>query len=164
VELAKEDRDKTTFLPRSGGCVGTSEGHKDTSLPVTAKLYILMQSWIHVLEWSDNLEKAFFRICAILPHCNQNGMGFSPEKFKFAKETVEFAGFKITMEVIKPTDKYVEAIMNFPNRPTLVRCAGGSGSSIKWPTVSSIQNTWIHYVTYSASHHPYSGTMTWRLH
>ena len=32
----------------------------------------------------------------------------------FAKETLEFAGFKITMEGIKPKDKYVEAIRNFP--------------------------------------------------
>jgi hypothetical protein len=31
----------------------------------------------------------------------------------FAKETVEFAGFEITKEGIKPTDKYIEAIRNF---------------------------------------------------
>ena len=62
----------------------------------------------------DNLEQPFFRICAILSHCNQNGMVFSPEKFEFAKETVEFAWFMITMEGIKLTDKYVEAIRNFP--------------------------------------------------
>jgi hypothetical protein len=37
----------------------------------------------------------------------------------FAKETVEFAGFKITMEGIRPTDKYIEAIRNFPT-PTNV--------------------------------------------
>jgi hypothetical protein len=41
-------------------------------------------------------------------------MVFSPDKFMFAKETVEFAGFEITMEGIKPTDKYIEAIRNFP--------------------------------------------------
>ena len=66
------------------------------------------------IQWSDNLEQAFFRICAILSNCKQNGMVFSPEQFKFAKETVEFAGFQITMEGIKPTDKYVQAIKNFP--------------------------------------------------
>ena len=49
-----------------------------------------------IIQWSDNLEQAFFRICAILSHCNQNGMVFSPKKFEFAKETVDFAGFKIT--------------------------------------------------------------------
>jgi hypothetical protein len=51
-----------------------------------------------IIQWSDNLEQAFFRICAILSHCNQNGMVFSPEKFEFVKETVDFAGFKITTQ------------------------------------------------------------------
>jgi hypothetical protein len=64
-----------------------------------------------IIQWSDNLEQAFFRI---LSHCNNNGMVFLPEKFEFAKETVEFAEFEITMERINPTDKYVEAIRNFP--------------------------------------------------
>jgi hypothetical protein len=26
------------------------------------------------IVWSDNLEKAFFRICGILSHCNENGI------------------------------------------------------------------------------------------
>ena len=33
---------------------------------------------------------------------------------QFAKESVEFAGFQITMEGIKPTDKDVQSIRNFP--------------------------------------------------
>ena len=37
-------------------------------------------------------------------------MLFSPDKFMFAKETMEFPGFEITMEGIKPTDKYIKAI------------------------------------------------------
>ena len=50
------------------------------------------------------MEQSFFRICSLLSHC----------KFMFAKKTVEFAGFEITKEGIKPTDKYIEAIRNFP--------------------------------------------------
>ena len=41
-------------------------------------------------------------------------MVFSPEKFAFARETVEFAGFEITSKGIRPTAKYVESIKNFP--------------------------------------------------
>ena len=40
-----------------------------------------------IIQWSGDLEAAFFRICAILSHCNQNGIMFSPEKFEFAKES-----------------------------------------------------------------------------
>jgi hypothetical protein len=60
------------------------------------------------------MEQSFFRICSMLSHCNKHGMVFSPDKSMFAKETVEFAGFEITMEGIRPTDKYIEAIRNFP--------------------------------------------------
>jgi hypothetical protein len=47
----------------------------------------------------ETMEQAFFRICSMLSHCNKNGMVFSPDKFMFAKETVEFAGFEITKEL-----------------------------------------------------------------
>ena len=63
------------------------------------------------IVWSDNIEKAFFRICGVLSHCNENGMVFSPDKLEFASK---FAGFQITMDRIKPTDKYIEAIQSFP--------------------------------------------------
>jgi hypothetical protein len=60
------------------------------------------------------MEQSFVRICSLLSHCNKNGMVFSPDNFIFARETMEFAGFEITMEGIRPTDKYIEAIKNFP--------------------------------------------------
>ena len=58
-------------------------------------------------------------MCELIYHCNKNGMVFSPEKFNFACKEAEFAGFKITMEGIKPTDKYVEVIRNFPTTKTI---------------------------------------------
>ena len=76
-----------------------------------------------IIQWSENLEAAFFRICAILSHCNHNGMVFSLKKFELAKGSVEFAGFNITLDGIKPTDKYLQSIENFP---TLVKFVRGS--------------------------------------
>ena len=66
------------------------------------------------IVWTDDMEESFNRICSMLSHCNKKGMVFSPDKFQFAKETVEFAGFLITMKGIKPTDRYIEMIRNFP--------------------------------------------------
>jgi hypothetical protein len=63
-----------------------------------------------IIHWKESMEQTFFRICSMLSHCNKNGMVISSDKFVFAKETVEFAGFEITMEGIKP----IEAIRNFP--------------------------------------------------
>jgi hypothetical protein len=42
-------------------------------------------------------------------HCNMHGMVFSPEEIVFTKETLGDAGFGITMEGIKTTDKYEPA-------------------------------------------------------
>ena len=61
----------------------------------------------------------FFRICSILSHCNQNGMVFSPEKFAFARESVEFAGFEITLKGIRPTARYIKSIRTFPTKTNI---------------------------------------------
>ena len=39
---------------------------------------------------------------------------FNREKFKFAEENVEFAGFEMTMKGFKPSNKTIEGIKNFP--------------------------------------------------
>ena len=67
-----------------------------------------------IIQWSDSMEDSFFRISSILSHCSKNVIVFSPEKFAFARDTVEFAGFEITTEGIRPTAKYIKSIKNFP--------------------------------------------------
>ena len=67
-----------------------------------------------ILQWCDTIEQAFFRICNLLYHCNKAGMVFSPSKFAFAREEVEFAGIVIRNVGIKPTQKYMQAFETFP--------------------------------------------------
>ena len=43
-----------------------------------------------------------------------NGITLNPEKFSFAEETVEFAGFEITPDSVRPCKKYLQAILEFP--------------------------------------------------
>ena len=50
----------------------------------------------------------------MLSHCNENGLVFNPNKFRFARREVEFAGFLITEDGIKPAAKYTAAIRDFP--------------------------------------------------
>lgn len=38
----------------------------------------------------------------------------NPEKFQFGCDKVEFAGFEITMDSVRPCKKYLQAIMDFP--------------------------------------------------
>ena len=70
-----------------------------------------------IIQWSDNMEDAFFRICSILSHCNQNGMVFSPEKFQFASKSVELAGFQITMKGNRQTS--TSPHQELPNNSTV---------------------------------------------
>ena len=66
------------------------------------------------LLWEDTIEKAFFQVCEFLTLCGENGITLNPEKFQFAEDVVEFAGFKITPTNVQPSDKYLDAILNFP--------------------------------------------------
>ena len=50
----------------------------------------------------------------MLSHCNKNGLVFNPDKFRFARREVEFAGFLITEDGMKPAAKYMAAIRDFP--------------------------------------------------
>ena len=68
----------------------------------------------NIITHSDTVEGAFMRICSILSHCNKNGLVFNAEKIKFARKEVEFAGFMITEDGIKPAAKYTDSITTSP--------------------------------------------------
>ncbi len=60
---------------------------------------------------ADNIEESFFQACNWLDVCGKHGI---PDKFRFAQDEVEFAGFEITNDTVKPCKKYVRAISEFP--------------------------------------------------
>ena len=71
--------------------------------------------WIDdTLLWSNNLEENFFRTCEYLTLCSNSGIIFNKKKSQFGQHEVDFLGFKITMDSIKPNQGYLEAILNFP--------------------------------------------------
>ena len=46
--------------------------------------------------------------------CGRNGIIINPEKFVFGHDIVEFVDFEVTMDIVRPSDKYLRAIMDFP--------------------------------------------------
>ena len=64
--------------------------------------------------WADTIEECFFQACQWLDLCGRNGITLNPEKFSFAQDTVEFAGFEITPNEVKPCNRYLDAIRQFP--------------------------------------------------
>ena len=64
--------------------------------------------------WMDDLEGSFFQACKWLEQWGHNGIIQNPEKFQFAEDIVEFAGFEITLHSIRPCKKFLQAIQDFP--------------------------------------------------
>ena len=66
------------------------------------------------LLYDSNIEQAFWHTFDHLKLCADNGIVFNPEKFQFAEEVVEFAGFEVTMDGFRPSPRIIESIRNFP--------------------------------------------------
>ena len=66
------------------------------------------------LLYDDDIESAFWHTFNHIKLCADNGIVFNPEKFKFARECAEFAGFELTMDGYRPADHIIAAIRDFP--------------------------------------------------
>ena len=67
--------------------------------------------------WDTDIEQAFFHAVDWIHACATNGVTLNPKKFTFAKDTVQFAGFEVTPENVRPCQESLDAILNFP-RPS----------------------------------------------
>ena len=129
IPLAKEDQHKTTFLCEKGrfrylrvpqGYGSSNDGYTLRTDEILATVPGRPDCTDYekivddIITWSDNIEAAFFRVCAILSHCSKSGMVFSPSKFVFAAREVEYAGFLVGNDSIQPTPKYLQNILQFP--------------------------------------------------
>ena len=66
------------------------------------------------LLWADNLLESFHQATHWLDICGRHGITLNPDKFRFAMDTVEFAGFEITPSSVCPCRKYLQTIEEFP--------------------------------------------------
>ena len=64
--------------------------------------------------WSEDIAQAFTDAANWLTLCGANGITLNPEKFVFAQDTVQFAGFEIGLTTVKPVWKFTKAIAEFP--------------------------------------------------
>ena len=67
-----------------------------------------------VLLWDDDIKSAYFHSYDYLLLCEKNGITINKEKFQFAEDTATFAGLKVTEDGIKPSDRLLKAIRDFP--------------------------------------------------
>ncbi len=70
-----------------------------------------------VVMWDDGMEDHWCRIIEYLSLVGKNGIIMNPKKFQFCQKNVEFAGFLLTQDDVKPLPKCLDAIRDFP-RPS----------------------------------------------
>ena len=81
---------------------------------ITAGFQDMVRCIDDTLLWSANTEGCFNRTVSYLELCGENGIILNPEKFNFAADIVEFAGFEITKESVRPCARFLKAITDFP--------------------------------------------------
>ena len=122
-EICEEDRHYTNFITPFGryrykcapqGFLASGDAYTRKYDEIIGHINNKVKCIDDTLLWQDNIENAFFHTCAYLTLVGQNGITINPKKFQFAEDEAEFAGFKITPTNVQPSDKYLEAIQNFP--------------------------------------------------
>ena len=123
VPIRKEDRHLTTFITPWGryryrtapqGYIASGDGYSRRYDELVAHIPRKTKCIDDTLLWSDSIEECFFHTIRWLDTCGRNGITLNPRKFVFAANTVEFAGFEISLNSVRPCEKYFTAIRDFP--------------------------------------------------
>ena len=65
------------------------------------------------LLWEDDLKSSFDLVCRYLSTCSRGRINFNKHKFKFAEDVVDYGGFTLTQDEIRPAAAMTEFIRNF---------------------------------------------------
>lgn len=124
VPIREEDRHLTTFITPWGryryktapqGYVASGDGYTRRYDEIVADIKNKTKCIDDTLIWAPTIKESFFRAVEWLDICGRNGITLHPGKFEFAQDTVNFAGFEITRENVRPCQKYLRAIRDFPS-------------------------------------------------
>ena len=123
MPLHADDRHYTTFITPWGryrycsaqqGYIASGDGYSRRYDEIVADVPRKTKCIDDTLLWADSMEESFFQAANWLDVCGRNGIALNPDKFVFCREEVEFAGFSITMNNVRPCNKYLQVIREFP--------------------------------------------------
>ena len=121
--MAEEDRKFTTFLTPWGkfryktcpqGFIASGDAYNARYNSIISDYKDKTKCIDDTLLWSDDLESCFFRTCEYLTLCSNAGVIFNKKKFQIGEEEVDFLGFRIGMDSIRPCPENLQAIREFP--------------------------------------------------
>ena len=121
--LDPDSKDLTTFITEWGcyrycrapqGFHGSGDAYTRRFDDITKDETQYLRCVDDGLLYDDDIESSFWHVFDHIKLCADNGVVFNKPKFKFARETVEFAGFDVTMEGYRPSNRIISAIRDFP--------------------------------------------------
>jgi len=125
VPIREEDRHYTTFITQWGlfryvrapqGFLSSGDGYNRRLDDILAHFERLVRcvddSLLH--DDDDKLREHWWRVIEFLEVAGNAGVVLNSDKFQFAQETVDFAGFRITANTVEPLPKYLDAIREYP--------------------------------------------------
>ncbi|RLJ22718.1 hypothetical protein DJ031_00320, partial [bacterium endosymbiont of Escarpia laminata] len=128
VPLREEDRPLTTFITPWGryrymtapqGYIASGDGYTRRFDEIVSSFPNKTKCIDDTILWSNDITAAFHQAVKWLDICGNHGITLNPSKFVFAQNTVEFAGFEITPDSVRPSRKFLESILDFPTPKTI---------------------------------------------
>ena len=123
VPLRASDRHLTTFITPFGryrytrapqGFLSSGDGYNKRFDAILSDFKRKERCVDDTIFYDRGLEKHWWRTIDFLIKVGTSGVVLNPDKFQFARKSVDFAGFRITSETIEPLPRYVNAIKSFP--------------------------------------------------
>ena len=82
------------------GYIASGDGYTRRYDEITSSIPNKTKCVDDTLLWSDTIEESFLQAANWLDTCGRHGITLNPEKFRFAQDEVEFAGFEITNDTV----------------------------------------------------------------
>ena len=123
VPIHPRDRHVTTFITTEGrfqyrtapqGLLSAGDGYTQRFDDIIRGFPNHSKCVDDSILWADDIRSNFFSTCAFLDKCSAAGIIFNREKFQFARTEVDYLGFRITQQGLKPTEEFVKNISSFP--------------------------------------------------
>ena len=99
------------------GCISSGDGYKFWYDQLIAHIKRVKKCVDDVAGWSEYLLQLFFDTAYFLSHTGTHGVIQNPKKFVWGVRELEFLGFWVKQDGVRPTSEKLNAIQNFP-RPT----------------------------------------------
>ena len=124
--LDVRDRHLTTFITEKGrywyaaapqGFLASGDGYNQRYGRLIEDMERTTRCVDDLAMWDEDLEGHWWRVIRYVDRIAKNGIIISAKKFEFCEKEIEFAGFLITENEVKPLPKHLDAVAKFP-RPT----------------------------------------------